>query len=88
MRKVILKKKIVMAVAALPKRERILFDKLVEDLKEKGPVLPNWPNYKKLTDTNTYHCHLSYHWAACWIETIKGIELEVTYVGNRENAPY
>ena len=44
MRKVILKKKIVMAVAALPKRERILFDKLVEDLKEKGPVLPNWPN--------------------------------------------
>ena len=27
-------------------------------------------------------------WAACWIETIKGIELEVTYVGSRENAPY
>ncbi|MEE3485736.1 MAG: hypothetical protein VZQ98_15630 [Bacteroidales bacterium] len=44
MRKVILKKKIVKAVAALPKRETILFDKLVEDLKEKGPVLPNWPN--------------------------------------------
>ena len=45
-------------------------------------------NYKKLVNTNTHHCHLSYHWAACWIETIKGIELEVTYVGSRENAPY
>ena len=32
--------------------------------------------------------HLSYHWVACWIETIEGIELEVTYVGSRENAPY
>ena len=27
-------------------------------------------------------------WVACRIETIKGIELEVTYVGSRENAPY
>lgn len=41
MRRVILKKKIVKAVAIMPKRERILFDKLVEDLKEKGSVLPN-----------------------------------------------
>ena len=64
MRRVILKKKIVKAVAIMPKRERILFDKLVEDLKEKGPVLPNWPNYKKLTDTNTYHlrCHQACHY--------------------------
>lgn len=54
MRRVILKKKIVKAVAIMPKRERIL----------------------------------SYHWVACWIETIEGIELEVTYVGSRENAPY
>ena len=86
--KVILKKKIVKAVALLPKKERTLFDKLVNDLKEKGPVLPDWPNYKKLTHRETYHCHLSHHWAACWIETVKGIELEVTYVGSRENAPY
>ena len=59
----------------MPQKEQVLFAKLVRDLHEKGPVLPN-------------HCHLSYHWAACWIETIKGIELEVTYVGSRENAPY
>ena len=86
--KVILKKKILKAVTQLPRKEKILFDKLVNDLKEKGPVLQGWPNYKKLTGTNTHHCHLSYHWAACWIETPKGIELEVTYVGSRENAPY
>lgn len=50
--------------------------------------MPDWPNYSKLTNSNTYHCHLSYHWAACWMETVQGIELEVTYVGSRENAPY
>lgn len=37
---------------------------------------------------NKYHCHLSYHWVACWQETVKGIELEVYYAGSRENAPY
>jgi hypothetical protein len=37
---------------------------------------------------NKYHCHLSYHWIACWEETIKGIEMEVYYAGSRENAPY
>lgn len=86
--KVILKKKILKAARSMPKPEQKKFTQLVYDLETKGPVLPNWPNYEKLTGTNTYHCHLSYHWAACWIETQKGIELEVTYVGSRENAPY
>lgn len=63
--------------------EQVKFTKLIKDLKDRGPVLPDWPNY-----SNTYHCHLSYHWAACWMETVQGIELEVTYVGSRENAPY
>ena len=85
---VITKPKILKAVRLMPPKEQVLFAKLVRDLHEKGPVLPNWPNYKKLVNTNTHHCHLSYHWAACRIETIKGIELEVTYVGSRENAPY
>jgi len=88
MRKVITKTKILKAARLMPIKEQILFARLVKDLAEKGPVLPHWPNYKKLTNTNTYHCHLSYHWAACWIETLKGIEVEVTYVGSRENAPY
>ena len=88
MRKVVTKPKILKAARLMPIKEQMLFAKLVKDLAEKGPVLPHWPNYKKLANTNTYHCHLSYHWAACWIETLKGIELEVTYVGSRENAPY
>lgn len=88
MRKVVTKQKILKAARLMPIKEQILFAKLVKELAEKGPVLPHWPNYKKLTNTNTYHCHLSYHWAACWIETLKGIEVEVTYVGSRENAPY
>lgn len=88
MRKVVTKTKILKAARLMPIKEQILFARLVKDLAEKGPVLPHWPNYKKLTNTNTYHCHLSYHWAACWIETLKGIEVEVTYVGSRENAPY
>lgn len=87
-RRVITKQKILKAARLLPRKEQILFVKLVKDLEDNGPVLPNWPNYRKLSGTNTYHCHLSHHWAACWIETIKGIELEVTYVGSREDAPY
>lgn len=36
----------------MPQKEQILFVKLVKDLEEKGPILPNWPNYKKLVKTN------------------------------------
>ncbi len=86
--KVILKKKILKAARSMPMSEQVKFTKLIKDLKDRGPVLPDWPNYSKLTNSNTYHCHLSYHWAACWTETVQGIELEVTYVGSRENAPY
>ncbi len=25
---------------------------------------------------------------ACWVETEQGIQVEVTYVGSRESAPY
>ena len=81
--KVILKKKILKAARSMLMSEQVKFTKLIKDLKDRGPVLPDWPNY-----SNTYHCHLSYHWAACWMETVQGIELEVTYVGSRENAPY
>ncbi len=86
--KVVLKKKIVKAVRSMPKREQALFDTLVREIADLGPERTNWPNYSVLTNTHTHHCHLSYHWAACWFETVKGIEVEVTYVGSRENAPY
>ena len=44
---VITKPKILKAVRLMPQKEQVLFAKLVRDLHEKGPVLPNWPNYKK-----------------------------------------
>ena len=37
----------------------------VDDLIENGSKLKDWANFSKL-DENDYHCHLSYHWAACW----------------------
>jgi len=33
-------------------------------------------------------CHLSHKWVACWVETEKGITVEVTYAGSRRSAPY
>ena len=35
---------------------------------------------------NEYHCHLSYHWVACWRHEKETIEIEVYYAGSRENA--
>ena len=37
---------------------------LLEDLREKGPVQPGWPNYSKI-GKEMYHCHLARKWVAC-----------------------
>jgi hypothetical protein len=50
-------------------------------------VQPGWPKYSKLGGKK-HHCHLSYHWVACWEETEKGVQIEVYYAGSRESAPY
>ncbi len=68
-----------------PIRERLLA--LVERLSEKGPFQPDWPNYSKL-GPSTYHCHLKYDWVACWRWAKGSAEIEVYYVGSREDAPY
>jgi len=86
--KVELKNSVKKSVKDLPRIELVRFKKLVEDLKQNGPVRHNWPNYGKLKGTNTHHCHLSHNWAACWVETEKGIKIEVTYAGSRGSAPY
>ncbi len=72
----------------LPKREQETLGALLRDLKVRGPVVADWPNYSKLGG-DRYHCHLSYKWVACW--TLEDNELkliEIYYVGSRENAPY
>jgi len=70
-----------------PARIQRKFEKLVEDLEKLGPELPNWPNYSKLGKV-TYHCHLDYHWVACWRHEKDTIEIDVYYAGSREDAPY
>ncbi|MDR3089847.1 MAG: hypothetical protein LBU39_08525 [Desulfobulbaceae bacterium] len=74
-------------IQMMPLRERIKMAALIDALRSSGPVQPSWPNYGKLSATK-YHCHLSYHWVACWRREQGSIEIEVYYAGNRENAPY
>lgn len=82
-----IKKKVLKELDRLPENVQKILGNLVDDLRDKGPYQPNWPNYSKLSST-TYHCHLSYKWVACW-EYEKGTEtIEVYYAGSREKAPY
>ena len=87
MYKVFFKKKVEKMIRKIPFREQKRFANLVEDLETSGPAQPSWPNYCKL-GANEYHCHLSYHWVACWSEIKSGVEIEVYYAGSREKAPY
>ena len=63
------------------------FANLIDDLKEKGPFRVDWPNFQRLGETE-YHCHLAYHWVACWRFEKGTFYIEVYYAGSRENAPY
>jgi len=60
---------------------------LINDLEENGPIQSSWSNFSKLS-IDTYHCHLSRKYVACWYYKEKKIIVEVYYVGSRENAPY
>lgn len=66
-------------------QERLVI--LIRDLEQNGAIRKNWPNFSELGKDN-YHCHLSYHWVACWHWEKNSIEIEVYYAGSRENAPY
>jgi mRNA-degrading endonuclease RelE of RelBE toxin-antitoxin system len=60
---------------------------LLKDLKDKGAIRAEWPNFSKLGEKK-YHCHLSYKWVVCWQWQEGTIIIEVYYAGTRENAPY
>ena len=84
---IIIKKKVLKELNRLPEDIQKKLANLMEDLRDKGPYQPTWPNYSKLS-SNTYHCHLSRKWVACW-EYEKGtLTIEVYYAGSREKAPY
>jgi len=87
MYKVSVKKKTCKSIEKAPMTVQILFDELVKDLKDKGPIQSEWPNYSKLSE-NRYHCHLNYSYVACWYNEKSSIEIEVYYAGSREKAPY
>jgi len=71
----------------MPEVEQDKLARLVLDLMAFGPVPSRWKNFSSLSATE-YNCHLSYQWVACWRHEKDTIEIEVYYVGSRENAPY
>lgn len=85
---VVLKKAIKKNLWKLPLNVRQRFEALAVALRDGGPTGPHgWSNYGKSSE-NEYHCHLTYHYAACWRHEKKTITIEVYYVGSREDAPY
>ena len=79
------------AVNSLPLPVQSAVWLLVADLRLRGPVVGNWPNYGKL-GKNEHHCHLKKGrptYVAVWWEVKKEERcIEVTYVGTHEKAPY
>jgi mRNA-degrading endonuclease RelE of RelBE toxin-antitoxin system len=84
---IIIKKGIMKSLQKMPKGVQFTFESLVNDLREKGPLRKEWPNFSRL-GKNEYHCHLSYKWVACWYHENDSVIIEVYYAGSRENAPY
>ena len=85
---VLIQKKVARRLPKLPREVQETFRLLIDDLRSKGPVRKEWPNYSKLGKL-THHCHLSYSWVAVWREDEgDNLILEVNYVGSRENASY
>ena len=87
MYEVVLNRKSLKNIEKMPLREQTIFDDLLQSIKEKGPIQPSFKNYSKLS-RDEYHCHLSYHWVACWRCEDGKYKVEVYYVGSRESAPY
>ena len=80
---VFIRRKTLGAIEKLPLNVQNKVKLLVDDLKEKGPYLAHWKNFRKL-GPNRYHCH----WVACWLWFDNQLIIEVYHVGSRENAPY
>jgi hypothetical protein len=82
-----LKKKAIKNIEKMPEAVQDKMATLLLNLRDKGPIRTEWPNFSKL-GKDIYHCHLSYKWVACWQNEEKYILIEVYYAGSRENAPY
>ena len=80
-------KKALKGLERMPKDQQDRFHRLTQYLQENGPIAKIWPNFSSLGG-NKYHCHLSFHWVACWTYEKEILTIEVYYAGSRENAPY
>ncbi len=87
MYRVHIQKKTLRDLRKMPEPIQMKMANLVEDLRDKGPIRKDWPNFSRL-GPDTYHCHLSHHWVACWRWQKSSVTIEVYYAGSRENAPY
>ena len=87
MYRIIIKRRVLRRIQSLPVSIQQRVANLVEDLRDKGPLRIDWPNYSKL-GLDQYHCHLSHHWVVCWSCARGSKTIEVYYAGSRENAPY
>lgn len=87
MYKVTIKKGVIKRIKKMPVKIQEKLALLVNDLRDKGPIRTEWPNFSSIGE-DTYHCHLSYKWVACWKHEKNAIRIEVYYAGSRENAPY
>ncbi len=87
MYRVLISRRILKRIKRIPESIQTRLAILVEQLREKGPLQPGWADYGKL-GPNKYHCHLSRSWVACWYWEKGTIDIEVYYVGSRQNAPY
>ena len=74
-------------ITKMPRAIQETFALLVEDIQKNGAIRKNWRNFSEI-GKNRYHCHLKYHWVACWIWEKGTFTVEVYYAGSRENAPY
>ena len=75
----------------LPRQIRSILIALMHEIRMKGPVRGDWPNYGKL-NAKRHDCHLKKGhptYVAVWEESEQEVKLiEVTYVGTHEKAPY
>lgn len=85
--KVKILKKVLKNLEKMPLGEQKKFWLLVNDIKKKGAIRTEWQNFSEL-EKDKYHCHLSYHWVACWTWKKGTFLVEVYYAGSREKAPY
>jgi len=84
---VVVRRRVLRQIERVPQSVRRRLAILLEQLGEKGPLQPGWANYGKLSP-NKYHCHLTRDWVACWYWQKGTIEIEVYYVGSRQDAHY